>query len=109
MVYEYNCAPCNNKFDVIKPVHKMKQAEFCSKCNKQAVRKFVPSRVHFAKTSVEHAEYNPGLGQIVKSRYHRSELCKEHSLTEVGNQNPDSLAKDYEQARIKKANAAYED
>jgi hypothetical protein len=34
---------------------------------------------------VQHAEYNPGLGCVVKNKYHREELCKEKGLKEVGN------------------------
>mgnify|MGYP003630562464 CR=1 FL=1 len=108
MIYEYSCVPCDSTFDVVKTVDHMKDAEYCELCNAEAVRKFVPNRVHLSKTAVEFAEYNPGLGQVVDSRYHRSELCKEKGLTEVGNENPDSLEKDLKKARIKKANDAYD-
>ena len=39
----------------------------------------------FSGTAVQNAEYNPGLGCVVKNKAHRDELAKRKGLVEVGN------------------------
>lgn len=85
MTYEYACLQCRHRFDVIKSVKDIERSENCPQCGEFAERKFVPSRLYLAGTSVEHAEYNPGLGQIVKNKQHKKEICKRMGVVEVGN------------------------
>lgn len=101
MTYEYRCG-CGHVFDVIKSYKHIDQEERCSLCNDVAVRAFVPSRLHFTGTKVEHAEYNPGLGCIVNNSQHRKELCKQRGLEEIGNEKPESLHKHFDKAREEK-------
>lgn len=101
MTYEYECTQCGAIFDVIKSVKDMDRNETCPKCGEFGQRQFIPSRVHLSGTSVQHAEYNPGLGQIVKNKYHRSEICKRKGLIEIGNdyKTPDNIHKETEATR----------
>lgn len=85
MVYAYRCEPCRHQFDVYKRASAMTDPEMCPKCGVEAKREFVPRNVYLSKTKVQHAEYNPGLGCIVKNERHRKELCKQKGLVEVGN------------------------
>lgn len=109
MVYEYSCPQCNNRFDVVKSVQMMDSPESCERCHVSAIRDFVPSRVHFTGTRVEHAEYNPGLGCIVRNKSHRAELCKIKGVEEIGNEKPESLHKHFDQKREEKFEQAWHD
>lgn len=113
MTYEYSCtnATCLNRFDVIKSVKDMDVNEFCPICAHGAERKFVPSRVYFSKTSVEHAEYNPGLGCVVKNRQHREELAKQRGLVEIGNDysSPEVIHKEMDTKREEIREARYDE
>lgn len=80
----------------------MTDPEYCVKCKIQAIREFVPSRVYLNGTKVENAEYNPGLGCIVRNKSHRKELCKIKGVEEIGNEKPDSLHKYFDQTRADK-------
>jgi hypothetical protein len=77
----------------------MTDPETCSHCGREAIREFVPSRVYFNGTSVEHAEYNPGLGCVVKNSSHRKELARQRGLEEIGNEPPEKLHKHFDQVR----------
>jgi hypothetical protein len=80
----------------------MKDPENCSKCNQEAIRQFSPNRLYLNGTKVEHAEYNPGLGCIVRNKSHRAELCKIKGVEEIGNEKPDFLHNYYEKQREEK-------
>lgn len=36
-------------------------------------------------TKVKDAEYNPGLGKVIKNDHHKKEILKEKGLVEIGN------------------------
>lgn len=111
MTYEYRCIKCDETFDVIKPHTEMENNEFCDKCGAPGERIKFPRTVFFTGTSVEHAEYNPGLGQVVKNKYHRQELAKQKGLVEVGNdyKSGESMQKQFDTAREEKLKKRYED
>lgn len=77
----------------------MEDPENCSVCSTPSVRAFAPSRLYFNGTSVQHAEYNPGLGCIVRNKEHRAELCKQKGVEEIGNEKPDTTHKYFEKKR----------
>lgn len=106
VTYQYQCKKCDLAFDVIKSVKDIYQEEYC-KCGTVAERQFVPSIVYFNGTKVEHAEYNPGLGCIVRNKAHRKEICKIKGVEEIGNEKPDSLHKYYEQKREERKEQAW--
>lgn len=109
MIYEYSCTHCGECFDVIKVVADMDRAEYCKACNQIAKRQFVPSRLHLSGTKVEHAEYNPGLGCVTKSKRHRAEIAKQKGLVELGNEKPDSIHKHFDGEREQKLAKPYLD
>jgi hypothetical protein len=109
MIYEYHCPKCDILFDVVKPASAMQDVEHCGKCQMVSDRQFVPSRVWFNGTSVEHAEYNPGLGCIVKNSSHRKEIAKQKGLEEIGNETPEKLHKYFDQVREEKREKAWDD
>ncbi len=111
MTYEYQCIKCDLTFDVAKSHKEMDTNEFCEQCGAPADRVKFPRNVYFSGTSVEHAEYNPGLGQVVKNKYHREELAKRKNLVEVGNdyKTGESMQTKFDTAREEKLKKRYED
>ncbi len=91
MVYVYDCLGCARTFEVVKHHTKMEDPEQCPDCKTLGERRFVPSRVHLARTQVTHAEYNPGLGKVIQNRGHLKDELARHEektgvkLVEVGN------------------------
>jgi len=107
MIYQYHCQKCENRFDVVKSAKEMDSPENCLRCLTPATREFIPTRVWFNGTKVEHAEYNPGLGCIVRNSSHRKELCKIKGVEEIGNEKPESLHKYFDQKREEKREQAW--
>lgn len=109
MTYEYLCTPCDNRFDVCKSVAEMDNIEHCPKCKEQAARQF-SFRVHFIGAKVTHAEFNPGLGCVVKNEQHKDYLLKSKGLVEVGNdyKTPDNMHKEFETKREDKRKARWD-
>lgn len=111
MTYQYHCEKCDRSFDVVKSVKDIDVNEFCPNCESPSERQFVPTRVHFTGTSVQNAEYNPGLGAVTKNKKHREELAKRKGLVEVGNdyKSGESMQTQFDQAREEKLSKRYED
>jgi putative FmdB family regulatory protein len=95
LIYPYLCPKCEHAFDVIKSVADMDREEPCLKCEAPAERQFT-ARVHFIGAKVTHAEYNPGLGCVVKNKSHKDDLLKAKGLVEVGNEKPETLHREAE-------------
>jgi len=95
----------------MKSVSEIDRLEACPDCQEPAVRQFVPSRVFFSGTSVQHAEWNPGLGCVVKNKEHRKELAKRKGLVEIGNdfKSGESAATHFDQERESKIAKRWED
>jgi hypothetical protein len=72
----------------------------CPDCGEEAKRIYTPP--HIYGTEVEDAEFNPGLGCIVKNKKHRAEIAKRKGLVEVGNECPKKIYDNMEKDRNKK-------
>ena len=110
MVYAYKCSKCGRNFDIVKSVKDIDLAETCPSCESPAIRDFAPKKIHLSKTKVTHAEFNPGLGKVVKNEHHKKELCKQLGVTEIGNDygSGDKMQTAFEQARETKKNIEWE-
>lgn len=110
MIYEYTCSQCSQVFDVIKTVSDIDRDEFCQKCSLKATRSFVPSKLYFSKTKVTHAEYNPGLGKVIKSESHRLDEAKRQGLVPIGNdyKSGESMQAEFDKARAEKHQKGWE-
>ena len=99
MIYEYSCVKCENFFQVMKSMRESDTNEFCNLCG--APGQFLFSPPYISGASVEHAEYNPGLGAVVKNKRHRAELAKRKGLVEVGNDygSGEKMQKEFDQKR----------
>jgi putative FmdB family regulatory protein len=111
VTYEYECAECGRRFDVIKSVKDMERNENCPKCGEFGIRKCIPSKVYFNQTEVTHAEYNPGLGAVVKNKRHKDYLMKSKGIVEVGNDfgNGEKMQKEFDTAREEKLKKSWDD
>lgn len=107
MIYEYRCGKCRDAFDVIKSVAEMEREERCPHCQVPAVRAFAPRAVYFNGAKVEHPEYNPGLGCIVRNSSHRKEIAKQRGLEEVGSEPVENIHKKFEQDRAERVERAW--
>jgi putative FmdB family regulatory protein len=111
MTYEYLCEKCDKRFDVIKSYKDIDVTEYCPKCGEFAVRQFVPTRIHLSGTAVTHAEFNPGLGCVVKNKRHKEYLMKAKGVQEVGNdfKSGESMNAHFDKAREEKMRKRWED
>ncbi len=75
--------------EVIKSMSDSGRVEFCPDCGTVMTRIFSPTQIVGAK--VGEAEFNFGLGCVVKNKKHREELCRRRNLIEIGNEKPSSL------------------
>lgn len=101
MIYEFGCSHCGNKFEVWKPMSEFTREAVCD-CGGTAML-IIHAPIGFINARVEHAEYNPGLGCVVKNRTHRAELARQRGLVEVGNDiSADKMLKEAEQTLEKK-------
>jgi hypothetical protein len=85
--------------------------EFCPDCESPGIRQFVPSILHISKAKVTHAEFNPGLGCVVRNQHHKNEIMKQKGVVEVGNdfKTPDKMVDFYDKGRAEKLKKRWED
>lgn len=88
--YEYICE-CGFEFEVTKPFGQYDCEELCLKCGSvKTIRQM--SRTHFYNANDwDKAQFNPGLGCVVKNKKHRDQLAKEKNLVEIGNESCDKI------------------
>lgn len=110
MIYEYRCLKCDHEFDVYKRVTDIDNPEKCEKCGAPTDRLFRP-KIYLNNTAVEHAEYNPALGCVVKNKEHRKEVAKRKGCVEVGNDfsSGAKMQKYYNKQREEKLNKVYDE
>lgn len=113
MTYEYECQnpKCGKRFDVIKSYKDIDVNENCPKCGEYAVRQFVPQKLHITGAKVTHPEFNPGLGCVVKNKYHKQELMKQKGVVEVGNDfgSGEKMNQHFDAIRAEKHRKSWED
>lgn len=114
-IYDYSCPECGKSFEAIKGIkdYDLNPHENCPHCSHlcgSSDRDFSRCSFNFTGTSVESAEYNPGLGKIVKNKYHKSEIMKEKGLVEVGNDysSGDKMQKHFEQRKKEEREKSWE-
>lgn len=98
-VYDYLCEKCNLEFEVTKSIHEYDGKDRCVQCDNVATRIFKYCKFHFTGTKIEDAEFNPGLGQITKSKAHRDELAKRMGVVEIGTEKPEKIHSHFDSAR----------
>lgn len=109
MLYPYHCNKCGQDHDVVKSMHDSGRSEPCPVCEVTMDRVYtVP---YLSGTSVQHAEYNPAFGKVVKNKRERDELAKRKGMIEVGNDygSPEKLQKKFDKEREDKSERSWDD
>ena len=107
MIYEYECKE-HGAFEVCKAMSEAHLAEVCPTCQVPATRLWF-NRGGFTGEKVEHAEWNPALGCIIKNSKHRAEVAASKGLVEIGNEKPDTVHKEMNQLIETRRNQRYEE
>jgi putative FmdB family regulatory protein len=107
--YDFYCSFCDKEFEVISSIKAYESVQKCEGCQRVADRVWSPN-IQFIGLKVQDAKYNQGLGCVVKSKYHQSELCKQKNVEEIGNDYKSGRSMDntFEAARKEKARQRWE-
>lgn len=83
--------------------------ETCRECSSVSTRVYTPAQ--FIGTAVQSAEYNPGLGCVVKSDKDRAEIARRKGLQEIGNDfgSGDKAMAKYDKDRTERLNKRWDD
>lgn len=114
--YAFICPKCDTSFDEIRNISDYdKSADTpCPRCKNicgSADRDLSGQRNYFIGEKVESAEYNPGLGCVVRSKKDRDEKAKIKGLVEIGNdfKSGDDHHDHFEKVREKEQEKKWED
>lgn len=105
--YPYACGNCDHHFDVIKSVRQIDDPEYCPKCSANSKRYLVAVNFNGA-SDWDRAEYNHGLGCIIKNQKHRERVAKERGLIEVGNEDVNKITREQERTLARETDARSE-
>lgn len=88
--YPYNCPKCETKFSEARGIRSYcdDPTSVCPTCDNKCGsedRDFEGLKTQFIGTKVNSAEYNPGLGCVVKNGHHKKDLMKIKGVQEIGN------------------------
>lgn len=95
--FRYECSSCKSEFDEFRPMksgkwsidqlrEQPKDVATCPKCGQEnCERTFAGTKLQFTGTEVTSAEFNPGLGCVVKNKRHKEYIMKSKGVVEVGN------------------------
>lgn len=106
-IYDYFCAKCDKDYEVIKSIKEYDAKDPCPACGKIGRRHI--TKVIFFGEKVENAEFNVGLGKVVKNKKHREELAKQLNLVEIGNENPNNIHKTFDKDRKDKIKKSWDE
>lgn len=107
--YDFFCDTCQLEEEIIQSIKEYTGHWTCPQCGKPGRRSFKYCSFNFIGTKIEDAEFNPGLGQITKSKRHRDEIAKKMGVVEVGNENPDKLHREFDRARDEKLKKSWDE
>lgn len=98
-IYDWLCEKCELEFETVQSMREYDGKANCVQCGNLAIRIYKYCKFHFTGTKIEDAEFNPGLGQITKSKAHRDELAKKMGAVEIGNEKPEAIHSHFDSAR----------
>lgn len=119
--FDISCKKCGRSFEYSKSL-KTDNNPACIYCDSdktvilEKVRKTKPpkiidSGIVITGGRIEDAEYNPGLGQVTKSKRHREELAKRMGMEEIGNdfKTPDRIHEKFDKDLAEKIKRRWDD
>lgn len=109
MIYPYHCPNCNTNFDIIKRVSEIDNIEKCITCDTLLTKenRKIASKQFFYGAKVEHAEWCPAMGCVVRNSAHRRQIAKARGLEEVGTEPIENIISASEKYRDEKCKARY--
>lgn len=107
-IYDYECTKCDSRIEVVKPMSQCSRKEQCEVCFNDLNRVF--TTFHTIGTKVQDAEFNHGLGKVIKNKYDRSETAKKMGVVEVGNDfvSGDKMQTEFEKKKREDLDKSYE-
>lgn len=98
--YEHLCVKCDKVEIFYRNIDDYDKDEICPTCGAPTDR-LISVPAAFIGASVQHAEYNPGLGQIIYNKDHKKDVMKQLNVEEIGTdyKSPDSIHKEYDTQR----------
>lgn len=106
--YPYLCQNCNHRWDVVKSVRQIDDREMCPTCQSLDNRRYLTPVNFNGASDWDRAEFNPGLGCIIKNQKHRERVAKERGLVEVGNEDVSKFVTSQERQLAKETDARTE-
>jgi hypothetical protein len=97
VIYPYQC-PEGHSFEVIKSLAEIDREERCH-CGEIAARHIGLFALDKTAASSWQPTWNPGLGQVVKSKAHAERIAKEKGFIEVGNEKPEAIHRHFDKQR----------
>lgn len=107
--YTFLCPKCEVNFDTVESIKTYDGDGECPTCKNVSRERIFSHKIHFIGAAVQHAEYNPAFGQVVKNKQHRDELAKQKGLVEIGNEKPATVHKHFDDARADKIKKAWDE
>lgn len=110
-VYDWFCDKCSLEVEEVQSIKEYTGEKSCQQCAEPMRRIYSRCKFHFTGTKIEDAEFNPGLGQITKSKRHREELAKKLDVVEIGNdaKSPDEVHKHFDTTRAEKLKKSWDE
>lgn len=92
MIYEYFCSNCAVTTEITKTLAELNRQELCNDCDNSMVR-HLTGKVGFSgeKTDSHNSYFHHGLGKMVRSDKHASQMAKDQGLIELGNETQNHL------------------
>lgn len=113
--YDYICPKCSKPHSDVRGIRDYDRdpSSTCPHCQQRCGsldRDFSHCRPTFTGTAVVSAEFNPGLGAIVKNKYHKTEIMKRKGVVEVGNDfgGGEKMQKSFDKTRQEARDKAWE-
>jgi hypothetical protein len=101
MIYPYECVSCRQKFEVIKSVKHIDDAELCS-CGGIGERRI--GKPYLCRVNDWVEAYNPAFGCVVKNKAHQREILSRYKdngkeFIEVGSEPVENVHKHFDKQR----------
>lgn len=108
MRYRY-CPGCGQVVSYERYVADSRVLSNCPECNYIVDIGPTPSKIHFIGSKVEHPEYSPAFGCVIKNKSHRNEMAKQKGMEEIGNEPVEKIHKHFDTMREEKRERSWEE
>jgi putative FmdB family regulatory protein len=107
--YDFDCPKCDKPFDVVQSIKAYDGSAECPTCKNVSRERIFSANVTFIGASVEHAEFNHGLGIVTKNSRHRRDEARARGLEEVGTEKVEKIHTKFENDRAEKRKRSWDE